>query len=48
MTTFVYVLGLLLCGTAGFIDRNPSLWRYISVIGLFSIGVMLLFTAPSL
>jgi hypothetical protein len=48
MTTFVYALGLLLCGTAGFIDRNPSIWRYISVISLFSLGIMLLVISPKL
>jgi hypothetical protein len=48
MTSLVYCLGLLFCGIAGFIDRNPSIWRFVSTIILFSLGVMLLFTAPSL
>lgn len=42
MTTFVYCLGLLMCFSSGFIDRNPSLWRFIGVMTFFSAGVFLL------
>jgi hypothetical protein len=42
MTTFVYCLGILLCGIAGFIDRNPSVWRFIAVMTFFSGGILLM------
>jgi hypothetical protein len=42
MTAFVYCLGLLLCCCSGFIDRNPSAWRFIGVTLFFGAGIVLM------
>ena len=36
------ILGLVSCFAAGFIDRNPSIYRFLGVIVSYSIGALLI------
>ena len=42
MNWYILILGAIMCGSAGVVDQNPSLGRFMAVIALQSFGIVLL------
>ena len=42
MNWYVLILGVIMCASAGVVDQNPSLVRFMAVIILQSFGIVLL------
>ena len=42
MNWYILILGAIMCASAGVVDQNPSLGRFMAVITLQSFGIVLL------